>query len=50
MHGQMEEALHVWFRQMQARDMALTDEILRGKAMHLGPQFEVSAKFGYSPG
>jgi hypothetical protein len=30
--------------------MALTDEILRGKAMQLGPRFEVSAKFGYSPG
>jgi pentatricopeptide repeat protein len=26
MHGQMDEALYVWFRQMQARDMALTDE------------------------
>jgi hypothetical protein len=50
MHGQMEEALYVWFRQMQARDMALTDEILRGKAMQLGPRCKVSAKFGYSPG
>jgi hypothetical protein len=30
--------------------MALTDEILRGKAMQLGPRFEVSAKFGCSPG
>jgi hypothetical protein len=50
MHGQMEEALYVWFRQMQARDMALTDEILRGKAMQLGPRFEVPAKFGHSPG
>jgi hypothetical protein len=49
MHGQMEEALHVWFRQMQARDMALTDEILRGKPMQLGPRFEVTAKFGFSP-
>jgi hypothetical protein len=46
----MEEALYVWFRQMHARDTALTDEIPRGKAMQLGPRFEVSAKFGYSPG
>jgi uncharacterized membrane protein len=50
MHGQLEEARYVWFRQMQARDIALTDEILRGEAMQLGPRFEVSAKFGYSPG
>jgi hypothetical protein len=50
MHGQMEEALYVWFRQMQARDMALTDDILCGKGMQLGPRFEVSATFGYSPG
>jgi hypothetical protein len=41
---------YVWFRHMQARDMALTDEILRGKAMQLGPRFEVSAMFGCSPG
>jgi hypothetical protein len=49
-HTQMEEALYVWFRQMQGRDMALTEEIIREKAKQLGGQLNVPDSFGYSAG
>lgn len=49
-HAQMEEALYVWFRQRQGRDMALTEEIVREKAKQLGGQLNVPDNFGYSAG
>jgi hypothetical protein len=49
-HAQMEEALYVWFRQMQGRDMLLTEEIIREKAKQIGAQLNVPECFGYSAG
>jgi hypothetical protein len=49
-HAQMEEALYVWLRQMQGRDMPLTEEIIRETAKQLGLQLKVPDNFGYSGG
>jgi hypothetical protein len=46
----MEEALYIWLRQMQGRDMPLTEEIIREKAKQLGRQLKVPDNFGYSGG
>jgi hypothetical protein len=46
----MEEALYVWFRQMQARDMTLTEEVIRKKGKKLGQLLGVAEGFGYSDG
>jgi hypothetical protein len=35
-HAQMEEALYVWLRQMQGRDMPHSEEIIRVEAKQLG--------------
>jgi hypothetical protein len=46
----MEEVLYVWFRQMQGRDMPLTEEIIREKAKQIGAQLNVPECFDYSAG
>jgi hypothetical protein len=46
----MEEALYIWFRQMQARDLAITDEVLKEKAKKFGEELGVKEGFGYSAG
>jgi hypothetical protein len=49
-HAQMEEALCVWFRQMQGRDVPLTEEMIREKAKQIGAQLNAPQCFGYSAG
>jgi hypothetical protein len=46
----MEEALYVWFRQMQGRDMTLTEDIIHSKAKQLGTQLGVPETYAYSSG
>jgi hypothetical protein len=47
-HAEMEEALYVWFRQMQGRDMTLTENIVRSKANQVGTQLGVPETYAYS--
>jgi hypothetical protein len=49
-HAQMEEALYVWLRQMQRRDLPLSEEIICEKPKQLGAQPNVPDKFGSSAG
>jgi hypothetical protein len=49
-HAEMEEALHVWFRQMQGSDTTLTEDIICSKAKHLGTQLGVPEIYAYSSG
>jgi hypothetical protein len=46
----MEEVLYVWFRQLQARDLAINADMLKEKAREFGKQTGVAEDFGYSPG
>jgi hypothetical protein len=46
----MEAALHVWFRQMQGRDMTPTGDIIRSKAKQLGAQLGGPDTYAYSSG
>jgi hypothetical protein len=44
------QALALWFRQQEARDLPITDELPCGKANLFGPQFDVPESFAYSDG
>jgi hypothetical protein len=46
----MEEALYVWFRQMQGRHMRLTQDIILSKAKHLGSQLGAPETYACSSG
>jgi hypothetical protein len=41
----MEEALYVWFRQMQARDFTINEDMLKQKAIEFGKQTGVKEDF-----
>jgi hypothetical protein len=49
-HAEMEESLYVWFRQMQGRDMTLTEDIIHSKAKQLGTQSGVLDTHAHSSG
>jgi hypothetical protein len=44
------EALNVWFRQMQGRDMTLTEDTIRSKAKQIGTQLGVPETCAFSSG
>jgi hypothetical protein len=46
----LEEALAIWFRQQEARDLPITDEVLRGQAKIFGQQFDLPPSFAFSDG
>jgi hypothetical protein len=46
----MEEALYVCKRQLQARDLAINEDKLKEKAREFAKQTGVAEDFGYSPG
>jgi hypothetical protein len=47
---QLEEALHVWFRPMQARDFTINEGMLKQKAIEFGKQTGVKEDFFYFSG
>jgi hypothetical protein len=47
---ELEQALALWFRQQEARDLPVTDELLCGQAKLFGPQFNMPQSFAYSDG
>jgi hypothetical protein len=49
-HAQLEQALALWFGQQEARDLAMTDEMLREQARQFAPHFDVPNDFRYSNG
>jgi hypothetical protein len=49
-YAEMKEALNVWFRQMQGRDMTLTEDTIRSKAKQLGTQLGVPETCAFSSG
>jgi hypothetical protein len=44
------QALALWFRQQEARDLPITDELLCGKADLFGPQLNAPESFAYPDG
>jgi hypothetical protein len=46
----LEEALYVWFRQMQAPDFTINEDMLKQKAIEFGKQTGVKEDFFYSSG
>jgi hypothetical protein len=49
-HPKMEAAWYVWFRQLQARDLAINEEMLKEKARESDKQTSVAEDFDCSPG
>jgi hypothetical protein len=51
-HPVLEDALYLWFRQQEARDLTITDEVLTGQAKVFGSQevMNVRADFQHSKG
>ena len=49
-HPRMEEALHLWFRTQEQRDLVITDELLINQAKLFGAQCEVPEAFAFSRG
>jgi hypothetical protein len=47
---ELEQALALWFRQHEARDLPITDELLCGQAKLFGPQLNVPESFACSDG
>jgi hypothetical protein len=49
-HAQLEHALALWFGQQEARDLAMTGQMLREQARQFAPRFDVPNDFRYSDG
>jgi hypothetical protein len=45
---ELEQALALWFRQQELRDLPITDELLREQAKTFGPHFDVPDSFSFS--
>jgi hypothetical protein len=46
----LDQALVLWFKQQEARDLPITDELLREQAKRFGSAFDVPSSFSYSAG
>lgn len=47
---ELEQALALWFHQREARNLPITDDLVRGQAQIFGEQLDVPEKFTFSSG
>lgn len=49
-HPDLEDALELWFRQQESRQLTLTNEMVRAQARRFAPQLNVPDTFSFSDG